>query len=268
MGTDDNKDSSINFQTDFFAKTFNQPEVIMIIVCIISFILLKLYLGNYEGKSLIVTILETIIYLILGLIIFFNLVYLTTGVSITSQIFNIDTNNPTIEIDFNTSKEEKKKKSSVKQSEVFHVSGNKYTYEDAEPICKAYGARVANYDDIERAYNNGAEWCGYGWSEGQMAFFPTQKSTWNKLQDNEETKNNCGRPGINGGYFENPNIRFGVNCYGVKPDISNNEKCLMDNTSYYDAPITPEENAREIYWNNHIDKLLLSPFKPEQWSRY
>ena len=30
--------------------------------------------------------------------------------------------------------------------------------------------------------------------------------------------NNCGRPGVNGGYFDNPNIKFGVNCYGQKPD--------------------------------------------------
>ena len=38
-----------------------------------------------------------------------------------------------------------------------------------------------------------------------MAFFPTQKDTWEKLQANEESKNTCGRPGVNGGYMGNPN---------------------------------------------------------------
>ena len=26
----------------------------------------------------------------------------------------------------------------------------------------------------------------------------------------------CGNPGINGGYFANPDLKFGVNCYGIK----------------------------------------------------
>jgi hypothetical protein len=50
-----------------------------------------------------------------------------------------------------------------------------------------------------------------------MAYFPTQKATYDRLAQNPNTKNACGRPGINGGYMANPNIRFGVNCYGVKP---------------------------------------------------
>ena len=32
----------------------------------------------------------------------------------------------------------------------------------------------------------------------------------------------CGKPGINGGYFSDPTMKFGVNCYGVKPDPDNN----------------------------------------------
>jgi Extracellular link domain len=102
-------------------------------------------------------------------------------------------------------------------AEVFNIGNNAYTYEEAQDICSAYGAQLATYDQIEAAYNNGGEWCNYGWSDGQMAYFPTQKSTWNRLQQNTGTKNACGRPGINGGYMANPNIRFGANCYGVKP---------------------------------------------------
>ena len=105
----------------------------------------------------------------------------------------------------------------IEEDEVFNVSNNLYTYEDAQAVCSAFGAKIANYDQIENAYNNGAEWCSYGWSEDQMAYFPTQKSTWDKLQKKPKHKNNCGRPGVNGGYIANPYVKFGVNCYGKKP---------------------------------------------------
>ena len=57
-----------------------------------------------------------------------------------------------------------------------------------------------------------------------MAFYPTQKSTWNKLQKIKGHEHDCGRPGINGGYIDNPNVRFGVNCFGSKPAISAEEQ--------------------------------------------
>ena len=31
------------------------------------------------------------------------------------------------------------------------------------------------------------------------------------------TENMNGKPGVNGGYFENPEYKFGANCCGVKP---------------------------------------------------
>jgi len=103
------------------------------------------------------------------------------------------------------------------KNEVFNISNNLYTYDDAQAVCSAFDAKLATYDQIESAYNAGAEWCAYGWSEDQMAFFPTQNATWSKLQKDPKTKNNCGRPGVNGGYIANPYIKFGVNCYGKKP---------------------------------------------------
>ena len=77
----------------------------------------------------------------------------------------------------------------VDTDEVFNISNNLYTYDDAQSICTAYGAKLATYDQIEDAYKKGGEWCNYGWSDGQMIFFPTQKSTWQELQKNEKHKN-------------------------------------------------------------------------------
>lgn len=248
---------------------FTSKEFVAIIVVVSLAIIIKFTLGNYQDKPIIFIIFEVILYIILAYIFISNLVYLLFGIEITTTIYNAFTDNPTIEIDIDTDLENILDEEEVNKDErqVFHVSGNKYRYTDAEPICKALGARLATYDDIENSYNNGGEWCGYGWSEGQMAFFPTQKKTWEELQKDEKTKNNCGRPGINGGYFDNPNLRFGVNCYGIKPAITEKEECLMENTNYYSTE-TKQEIAQQKYWEKNLDKLLLSPFNQNKWSRY
>lgn len=159
------------------------------------------------------------------------------------------------------------------KEEVFNVSNNLYTYSDAQEICKTYNARLATYDDIENAYNNGAEWCAYGWSEGQMAYFPTQKATWEKLQKDPKNKNNCGRPGVNGGYIGNPNFKFGVNCYGVKPKPTQADLDMMN--ARKQMPLTPktaEEKALEQkikYWmDNSATLLKINSYNGERWSKY
>ena len=158
------------------------------------------------------------------------------------------------------------------KEEVFNISNNLYTYDDAQAICKAYDARLATYDEIESAYNNGAEWCNYGWSADQMAFFPTQKKTWDELQQTKKHKNSCGRPGVNGGFFANPNIKFGVNCFGAKPKAKTNDQTLMDARRDRPYPRTEEERKMDElveHWKTHAqDKLRVSSFNRDKWSRY
>ena len=125
-------------------------------------------------------------------------------------------------------KQEEEEDDEEGKSEVFNVSNNLYSYEEAPYVCQALGGRLASYDEIEESYQKGAEWCNYGWSEDQLALFPTQKDTWRQLQSSEGNKNNCGRPGINGGYFANPNIKFGVNCYGAKPKAKQSDLDMME----------------------------------------
>lgn len=157
------------------------------------------------------------------------------------------------------------------QDEVFNISNNLYTYDDARNICSAYGAKLATYDDMEKAYNGGAEWCNYGWSEGQMAFFPTQKATWTELQKSEKKKNNCGRPGINGGFMANPNIKFGVNCFGKKPKASDADLARM-NSATQASPLTPEDeatNKKIKFWKDNADKMLVvNSYNRKKWSEY
>lgn len=154
------------------------------------------------------------------------------------------------------------------RNQVFNVAGNDYTYEQGKALCKAYGAKLATYSQIENAYKSGAEWCNYGWSDNQMAFFPTQKSTWQKLQKIKGHENDCGRPGINGGYIKNPNVRFGVNCYGSKPKITPEEQKNMNKATPY--PRTPEDrkfNKLVKYYKDKMSTILLSPFNYSTWSK-
>ena len=153
-------------------------------------------------------------------------------------------------------------------SQVFNIPGNNYTYDDAKSLCKAYDSKIATYKQIENAYNNGAEWCNYGWSDDQIALFPTQQKTFDELQKVKGHENDCGRPGVNGGFIGNPQVRFGVNCYGKKPEITEDEKLLMKNTPLY--PLTNEEillDKRTEYWKNHLSQILVSPFNHKTWSR-
>jgi hypothetical protein len=159
---------------------------------------------------------------------------------------------------------------SVQMNEVFNVGNNMYTYDDAQTICTAYGARLATYDEIEAAYDNGAEWCNYGWSDNQSAYFPTQKATWQNLQKTKDRKNQCGRPGVNGGYMEDANQRFGVNCYGKKPlpkpeDLKALKESQLPPKSQDDI-IT---DMKVKFWKDNSDKLLqINAYNNNKWSQY
>jgi len=161
------------------------------------------------------------------------------------------------------------------KNEVFHVSGNNYTYPEAQSVCRAFGATLATYDQIEEAYNDGADWINYGWSEGQYAYFPLQKETWQGIQD--AIKANGGhcpnkmlanvRPGISGGYFANPNIRFGVNCYGIKPPQRSSDN--MGGVKIPTIPSLPDpvDQLSQIYQKN-LDQLKIDSFDANKWSEY
>ena len=158
-------------------------------------------------------------------------------------------------------------------NEVFNISENIYSYEDAKNVCGAYGARLANYDEVEEAYKKGGEWCNYGWSEGQMALFPTQKDTWNKLQKTKNSKNDCGRPGINGGYMENSKLMFGVNCFGKKRPPSDLEKRLFDYKKDNIIPSNDNDSnisSKSNTFKKQIEegKINLNSYNLKTWSEY
>lgn len=285
-----------NSMNDSLAKT-NPIVLIILTVIIIVYFFIFSYLGYTPGtptsagpKSLGLTIIEVIMWGLIIFLVLINGLQYFFQIDMKTAVKNLFLGTPEVDIQINPETQyegekkekdgQKKNNSLVKELEkdlglsnlegnrdagslnnqVFNIPGNDYTYEDATALCKAYGGELATYSQIESAYKSGAEWCNYGWSNGQMAFFPTQKDTWNKLQKNPNTKQICGRPGVNGGYIKNPYVRFGANCYGIKPEKPDNWVA----TSYVtDCGKNKEDPNKKIR-----DGAVLNSFNTKKWSRY
>lgn len=155
---------------------------------------------------------------------------------------------------------------SVGFPEVFNVSKNTFTYYDAEPLCRALGAELATYEQVKQSWEKGADWCNYGWVKGQTAVYPTQKTTWDKLQAGpEEQRTSCGVPGLNGGFFDNPELRFGVNCYGPKPNQSQHDAAKAG----LGMPLSPEAlevEKKVAKFRSEASSLGVMPFNTQKWS--
>lgn len=265
------------------AYLLNPSVFIIIIVVVVAYIAIFLSLGNSNNNNnnnsgmfgsqqqnsqsnpanttiIIVTVgIFVVLIIINGLQYFFD-------IDIVASIKNLVTGEPQIQVDV-TQPESPLAPSYSRKKQVFNIPGNYYGYEDAKSICKAYDSQLATYTQLEDAYKNGGEWCNYGWSDNQMALFPTQQQTYDNLQNIKGHENDCGRPGINGGYIANPHIQFGVNCYGHKPRITSEEEEMMQNTSPY--PKTAKDIAMEQrvdYWKNKINEILVSPFNYNNWN--
>jgi hypothetical protein len=150
--------------------------------------------------------------------------------------------------------------------EVFNIGENKYKYSDAEPLCKAYGAELATYDQVKDAWSKGADWCNYGWVKGQAAVYPTQDATYQKLQAGpEDQRGACGIPGVNGGYFDNPDLRFGVNCYGAKPGKTDaDERAQQKPHAMTNDAIEYDRKVRD--YKKKLNEIPLMPFNGNQWA--
>jgi hypothetical protein len=150
-------------------------------------------------------------------------------------------------------------------NEVFNISNNIYTYEDSPAVCKAYNARLATPEEVHKAFRNGADWCNYGWTQGQVALFPTQKATFDRMHTIEGHEHDCGIVGVNGGYFQNPDLQFGVNCYGKKPEPTLQEKEMI---GYFPDITTDKEKRlqeRVAEIKDHSADIHITPFNSKQW---
>ena len=257
---------------------FNPIVFIIILLIIIGYFILFYSLGNSTETSISSIgsdankgqkIVGIIIIAVLIVLIIINAFQYFFNISITAYVTDIFSNKPKIDILVDQGNYQPDTVPTIKfKKQVFNIPGNYYNYENAKAICTSYGAKLATYKQIEDSYENGGEWCNYGWSEGQNALFPTQQKTFDNLQKIKGHEHDCGRPGINGGYIANPQVQFGVNCYGNKPKINKEEEELMKTISPY--PQTKEDlmfQKRVDYWKEKVDEILVSPFNYNSWGQ-
>lgn len=213
------------------------------------FVVLTLVVLFATGSILSVLVLWAMIALVLTVLVYYG--FLTLDEIVKKEVkkettpFSIPTGGPLV------------------GSEVFHISDQQFTYDEAPAVCAAYGAELATLEQIMDAFSKGAEWCSYGWSAGGMALYPTQRETWERLQGEVDPgkRTRCGRPGVNGGYFD-PNTKFGVNCFGFKPAGKFTPP----------APVPGIDNKRFADMVNRFKEMTktftLDPYSRMEWSKY
>lgn len=276
--------NAYNYMNTFFTN----PVVYIILIVVLALYFVFFYsLGNKSNtnyssssdtKSSSLNIVKILVIILVVILLIVNGITYFLGINVSAYITGLFTGAPVINIDVdepttNTTNSTNTTMSSIvpeipNVEEVFNIPGNYYGYEDAQALCDAYGATIASYDQVEQAYNKGGEWCNYGWSDGQMALYPTQQNTFQQLQNVKGHEHDCGRPGINGGYIANPNVKFGVNCFGHKPEITQEEQDLMNTYNSFPQTVQDQELQKKTdYWKNHIDEILVSPFNSTTWSR-
>lgn len=261
------------------------PRVIILILVVIFmgyFVINALAGGDNENDNkesalfANISILEIFLWAILIIVVLLNGFQYFFNTNITTEISDLLSTKPKITIAQSVPEDSDGRgdlgsgPSLKMRKQVFHIPSNIYDYENAKVLCQAYGADLANIDQMEEAHKSGAEWCSYGWSDNQMVLYPTQKSTWDELQkSNDPTKkNSCGRPGVNGGYMENASMKAGVNCYGPKPEMNQSSSKLMSSIQNVEAGkmLNPENEARVQEMRGKINDIVIAPFNKSAWS--
>jgi len=280
--------------TNNLGKSFNSSNILIFIIILIVFFFLFSNLGNSDvdmtptPNNSSTNILEIILWSIFVFLLLANGLQYFFGIEATASVKNVD-GKPEVGIELSEeskdflkktlpeigeskkSKDERKQQLQEEKKEVFYIKDNVYTYDEAKAVCKAHDAELADYNQLEKTYNKGGEWCGYGWSKNQMILFPTQKDTWNKLQTIDGHENDCGRPGINGGYIENDKAKFGVNCYGVKRSPTDFELAMLEQMKKQQYPTSAQdkkfkENVNKFKDKIKENKMVINPYNSTKWN--
>ena len=167
---------------------------------------------------------------------------------------NVDINKPK-----STESDEKLKIPAKPMEEVFLVKNNIFLKNQGDKVCKAlFNSKLATKEQLNDTYNNGANWCNYGWIEKSEAYYPLQNDTDNAT---------ClGKKGLNGGVMDE-DLNLGIHCYGVKP--SENAYYPLDklynDSSMSDKDLVMLENYRKKL---NAGGIKITPFNNNAWSKY
>ena len=129
------------------------------------------------------------------------------------------------------------------EPEVYWVGpGYDYSKDQAEGVCRGFGGRVANLDEVTQAQRGGADWCATGWvSDNATPLYPITTSTMGGCGN--------GSPGIK--FYMPPTKKAGVNCFGPKPDLKNKGKVKEFAPGAWlraDATVVPPSASAQCNW--------------------
>lgn len=212
--------------------------VYIIIPIFIGVLAIIFTMNQYSALEFLILLFFIIIIVLVGINYFL-------GIQLTTTLNNLFSK-PEVDIAIVEPSESTESESKMYKPQTFHVNGQ-FDYSTAKAVCKSYNGKLATLEDVKGSYDNGAEWCDYGWSDKGMILYPTQEKSWQNYQQTEN-KEQCGIPGINGGYNNRMHQKLGVNCFGKKPDGKVPES-------------TPVQSST---WKN--PNLSVSPFNYTQWS--
>ena len=146
-----------------------------------------------------------------------------------------------------------------KKEETFLVKSNIFNKDESNKVCKAlFNSRAATREELNADYNNGANWCNYGWTVDGSAYYP--------LQNNSDTPVCVGSKGLNGGALDGA-PKLGITCYGTKPTEKEytSLNTIYRDSSIAEADISMLEKYREMMSSG---KIKVAPFNDKVWSRY
>ena len=159
------------------------------------------------------------------------------------------------------------------KEEVFFVkSDNGIKKDEAKQFCNGFGtddnpAKLATYTQLLEYTNKGANWCEYGWifdnSEGEtgkeiLGFYPNKDKTCS-VSTNQP---------IAGPSALNKNEKLGVNCYGIKPDMDQEFKDIINQQKETEATAKEEKEQVEKEFSDRVKKSNIAPFNKDSniWS--
>jgi hypothetical protein len=95
-----------------------------------------------------------------------------------------------------------------KESGVYHIFQNAYTFKEAQQECAKRAGTLANPNQLKNAYDAGANWCSWGWTSDGDAYMPNRDPRCNK------------KTGLINAKQVDKSMKLGVNCYGVPKGTS------------------------------------------------
>ncbi len=112
--------------------------------------------------------------------------------------------------------------------EVFSVGDYKYTQPEAYEVCASLGASLATAEQVQEAYDNGAEWCAWGHTTSDP-MYPMQREKQFCSSGKGITRIfNFDPNNITDSWLKGNGGKLGANCYGIKPARANSSVPVRD----------------------------------------